>query len=184
MPRESRRAVQGDIFMVTIMLKIKMPHRKATLVDDIDADLASYKWSVANTGYAQSNIGNRTVVHLHRLIGKRILDREFEKGEVVDHINRNKLDNRRSNLRITNQSVNIFNRRPQSNNTSGVSGVYLATKTYRILGVTYIYKKWVARIKVKNKSIFIGQFKESEFEKAKQARIDAEIKYFGFRVTE
>lgn len=48
----------------------------------------------------------------------------------VDHINRNPLDNRLTNLRVTTRSVNQCNRGLQSNNTSGHRGVYLVRGKY------------------------------------------------------
>lgn len=45
------------------------------------------------------------------------------KGHEVDHINRNKKDNRRSNLNIVNRTNNNYNQNMQKNNTSGLVGV-------------------------------------------------------------
>ncbi len=61
-----------------------------------------------------------------------------KKGEVVDHINRNKLDNRRANLRICTQSQNLMNRGKTKANTSGYKGV------------TRYRGKWLAQIGFKD----------------------------------
>src|SRR5688572_19518259 len=58
-------------------------------------------------GYAVVSIkGEKTL--LHRLI------MNAQKGEIVDHINHDRLDNRRENLRIVNKSLNNYNR-PSTN---------------------------------------------------------------------
>tara|TARA_Y100000310_G_scaffold11717_1_gene12216 strand:- start:528 stop:1454 length:927 start_codon:yes stop_codon:yes gene_type:complete len=58
------------------------------------------------------NLG--TQPKLHRLIMSRILGRELKRGEQVDHINHNGLDNRRSNLRIATSAENHANTKKQS----------------------------------------------------------------------
>ncbi|HEX4715633.1 MAG TPA: HNH endonuclease [Ktedonobacteraceae bacterium] len=61
---------------------------------------------------------------MHRQIMWRELERRGAKF-VVDHINGDKLDNRRANLRVGKQGRNIMNNyRPRSDNTSGIVGVY------------------------------------------------------------
>ena len=64
-------------------------------------------WFLCNNGYVASNISLKQI-YLHQYI------MEFwgqgKGGLSIDHINRNKLDNRRENLRITDQSIQNFNK--------------------------------------------------------------------------
>ena len=78
-------------------------------IEDIDL-VQNYKWCIANTGY----IYNYKLGNLHKVICD---------GRVVDHINRNKLDNRRENLRSVSHSDNTLNSSIRVDNTSGVIGV-------------------------------------------------------------
>lgn len=80
------------------------------------------------------------------------------KGATVDHINMDTLDNRKSNLRICTHRQNLCNRMPQSNNTSGVSGV--SFKKNR--------RTWNARIKFYGAEIHLGAYRT--FIEAVQAR--------------
>ena len=82
---------------------------------------------------------------------------------VVDHINHNKLDNRKENLRICEHQENTYNKGLCSTNTSGVTGV-----TWDKLR-----NKWIAHIKGKN----LGRFNTKE--EAIKVRKQAEIEYFG-----
>lgn len=59
------------------------------------------------------------------------------KGYLIDHENRNRLDNRISNLRVIKPILNVRNRKKHSNNTTGVTGVYRYTNT--INGTEYCY---------------------------------------------
>lgn len=89
------------------------------------------------------------------------------KGFEVDHINRNTMDNRKSNLRIVTHRQNQCNQDLQRNNTSGVSGVsYYPPK-----------KKYRARIKVQHHDLHLGYFKT--FEEAVQARNEGMKHLFG-----
>jgi hypothetical protein len=91
---------------------------KYTIVDKEDESIARsmiwYPFQSGNNFYARFQ-----GTALHRLIMKA------PKGVVVDHINGNGLDNRKSNLRLVSHSSNERNRhRLNSNNTSGMSGVF------------------------------------------------------------
>ena len=70
----------------------------------------------------------------------------------VDHINRNKLDNRRCNLRVASNSQNCRNREKGKNNTSGYKGVSYKKKN----------KKFAARITVDGRMHNLGLFKTAE----------------------
>ena len=69
---------------------------------------------------------------------------------VVDHINRNPLDNRKSNLRICSYKENSFNKSIRVDNTSGIPGVSFHK----------INKKWRAKIKYNNLTIHLGYFED------------------------
>ena len=98
------------------------------------------------------------LIEMHRFI------MNFPKGKYVDHINHNTLDNRKCNLRICNNADNIRNGKPRVNNTTGYNGVYFDKNRY------------VARIKVNYKNIYLGSF--IKLEDAVKARKEAEEKYF------
>ena len=100
----------------------------------------------------------------------RYLHREImgaDDSTVVDHINGDKLDNRRQNLRLCTQQQNCLNSRLRSNNVSGVKGVYWCNKRL----------KWTAQISINKKTFSLGRF--ADFESAVQARLEKEKELFG-----
>lgn len=111
------------------MKEIKLTQDKVAIVDDDDfVWLSKYKWFY-NGGYALRRNG-KSHVKMHREI------MNTPQGEITDHINGNKLDNRRKNLRIATAQVNILNRPTQKNNLSSFRGVSWHGKV----------KKWVVQI--------------------------------------
>jgi len=154
------------------MNKIKLTQNQHALVDDDDfAELDKYKWyacwnKVMKSFYAMRKIpiGNnkRVTVSMHRVIMCP------PEKLVVDHIDHNTLDNRKSNLRICTQSQNLINRRTfKKNNTTNVLGVCWHKNN----------KKWVAYIGINKKRIYLGCFNNTE--EANIARKDAVKKYHG-----
>lgn len=115
--------------------------------------LSKHKWSAAwnkNTSsyYATRNhvyMGKKVHVRMHRFL---LLGMEMGRDRLVDHMNRDTLDNRRCNLRICTPGQNMANSRIHSNNSSGFKGVCF----YKSRG------EWVARIKIDNKYIFLGSY--------------------------
>jgi hypothetical protein len=82
----------------------------------------------------------------------------------LDHINKNTMDNRLSNLREVDHVKNGQNRGLNSNSTSGVTGVYLCYKSMN----------WVAHIMVKGKTKYLGSYEK--FIDAVKARYAEEVK--------
>lgn len=144
------------------MKEVKLANdRGFTLVDDEDFELVSkYVW-YGSEGRVKGRVDGSNLVFLHRFI------MQPEKHQQIDHINRNALDNRRSNLRIANSSQNGANRGKQINNTHKYKGVYFHKKT----------QTWCARIKLNKKHISL-KYHATEEEAAK-AYDDAARKCFG-----
>jgi len=131
-----------------------------TLVDNEDYSfLNQYKWYYKN-GYAARHNPDKSPKHI--LMHKQILNQ----SNFIDHINGNKLDNRKSNLRVATKSQNAANSRKRKG-SSKFKGVYWDKSK----------NKWKAAIGFKNKRITIGRF-SSELEAAK-AYNKAAIEYFG-----
>lgn len=154
----ARRALDG-----------KLP--EGVLIDEEDRELvASYNnWHIRKRGDVSAislklNKGQRTYSYykLHRVI-MGVTDPKV----VVDHINRNRLDNRKVNLRLCTNQENCRNMSLKKNNTSGFSGV-MWDKTRN---------KWVARLKLNRHSKHLGRF--DTIEEAISARLFAEDYYFG-----
>ncbi len=89
-------------------------------------------------------------------------------GMVIDHKNRNGLDNRKNNLRITTQSGNSANSKLKNTSSSGYKGVSYQKDCD---------KKWVAKITLDYKSIHIGCFNTKE--EAAKAYDKKAIELFG-----
>src|SRR2546430_16319669 len=97
--------------------KIKLTRGKYALVDLVDYEwLSQWKWYCSARGYAARRLyPENKVVYMHRVI--------IPEGEEVDHINHDKLDNRKSNLRPCTHKQNLRSRGLNKNNKSGYKGV-------------------------------------------------------------
>lgn len=119
---------------------IKTKSGDSILIDDSDEPvLSKYSWHLIDKGrnkYAAAHINGKRV-RMHRLL------MDVKPGEIVDHINGDKLDNRRSNLRICSASQNSCNRGKTVKNKSGYKGVVLNRGRYvvaiRLQGKAYSF---------------------------------------------
>lgn len=107
------------------------------MVDDEDfRELSKYTWDLGRTGYVRARPCVEGVRH-HFLLHRIILG--AKKCELVDHINGDKLDNRRCNIRLATHEENSRNRKTPITNRSGYKGVakvkgYEKYKAYVQLG--------------------------------------------------
>lgn len=139
-------------------MKIILSNWKIAHVDWQDYKyISKWKWHQHGTGYAIRRVGNPgKIIWMHRVINKTPEDMQ------TDHINRDRLDNRRKNLRSVTRSENIINSKVRSDNTSGYKGVYWLKEKSR----------WLAAICKDGKLIKIGTFRDKD--EARMAREGAE----------
>ena len=136
-----------------------------TLFDKEDYDkLKDFKWCMSR-GYAYTTIpeGNRVTPMTHMIL-------DVSKGRQVDHINGNKLDNRKKNIRLCTIEQNCFNTGLRYNSTSGFRGVSFESKRGSP-------KKWGAYIGIRGKKINLGYFLTKQ--EAIDVRVAAEPEYYG-----
>lgn len=131
-------------------------------MDDYDK-IKDYCWyECVYRGYSSLKtniitINGRRLIRMHILLGYKY----------HDHIDRNPLNNRKSNLRPSTATENARNHSKSKNNTSGFIGVSWSNKENR----------WRSYIKIDRKSKMLGSFTNKE--DAIIARLQAEAKYFG-----
>lgn len=153
--------------------EIRLTQGYSAIVDDEDAELAQLHWQVLYQGensiYARGATkgADRKSVLLHRIILGRVLGRALVRGEEVDHIDGNGLNNRRSNLRLASRTQNNQNKRRYCNNRSGYKGVHWNKQR----------GKWQADIRVNGKLKYLGRY--SLPEDAYAAYCVAAATYFG-----
>ena len=156
-------------------IEIPCTQGQVAYIDLIDIDLAQFRWCVIkspDTFYdSHTDIvnGKKRPITLHIIILQRKLDRTFIKGEMVDHINGNGMDNRRNNLRLATDQQNQANEKLSRNNTSGYKGVNYDKRNP--------YRPWKASLTFNYKQIFLGNFATAE--EAYQAYCEGAKRYFG-----
>lgn len=125
--------------------------------------IKKYCWHVGKNGYLCAQYDNKQYL-MHRIIMEEYIK---SSKDVVDHIQHNKLDNRKKYLRIVSYSENNMNKFKLKNNTSGNTGISWAKEK----------QKWEVYIGINNKYIHLGRY--DNYDDALNVRKEAEKKYFG-----
>ena len=90
--------------------------------DDWYSKGIQFTWWLDTSGYARHNSDHMNATFHDYILN---LKPDIKNGYVCDHINRDKLDNRKCNLRIVNATINGLNRSLAKNNTSGYTGIFI-----------------------------------------------------------
>lgn len=137
---------------------MKVKDKKAMISPQDLPKVDKYEWNyIDQGGYVKETVNG---YHLHKVICDLTDD-------VVDHIDRNKLNCTRNNLRICSHQQNSINTNIPKNNTSGIIGVSFSKEK----------NKWRANININRKQLHLGYF--NNIEDAIQSRLIAEKTYFG-----
>ena len=141
--------------MIYYTSKYRVPFQ----IDSTDLDIVSqYNWDIDGGGYPRTAFdGRRMRLHL-LLLGKAPTGLEW------DHIDRDRLNNQRSNLRAVTHKTNLRNLGIRSTNTTGVAGI------------RFRYGRWTAYIRVDGVQKHLGSYRT--LTEAKQARLNGELCYW------
>lgn len=112
-------------------------------IDEEDmAYLAMYNWYISDHGYLIYKPTKQPYIRFHRLIIN------CPDNMYVDHIDGNKLNNQKYNLRICTQLQNTSNRKLNKNSTSGYKGVCWCKRK----------EKWIAHIRFNGFKKTLGRY--------------------------
>ena len=102
---KGKKEVKNDERGAVMKEIIPTNSEKVIKVDDEDYPLLSrFSWYVSDTGYAMTQLRGIKHLRMHQLVFGKIRPKL-----IIDHINRDKLDNRKCNLRSVTQKQNMQN---------------------------------------------------------------------------
>ncbi len=126
------------------MKTLQLTQNRVTILDDNVYDkVKDFSWFYSKKGYAVGRMGTKKLIYLHRVVIGA------SKGEEVDHINRNKLDNRLVNLRVCTHQENMVNVAMHSDNRTGYKNIHWYASR----------NKWLVQIMRDGKKYYLGYYK-------------------------
>lgn len=164
--RRCNRINRNKFIIENEILKIICFNRSGNVSGEVITDIEFYdsfkniQFNIESSGYAIAVIENNVRKKMHHFV------LEKKKGYVIDHINNDRLDNRKQNLRYVTYKQNAYNRKVGRNNKTGIKGVRKTNNNTYEAGICVDYK-----------NIYLGRFKN--IEDAIEARKKADIKYHG-----
>ena len=158
--------ILGDTALIIITPKRKDPFVVLVDAEDMPKIATINYWHICGNKPSYYYIGgldnSGKLILMHRLIMNAPRDM------VVDHINKNTLDNRSCNLRVIKQTENMQNRKVHKHNKSGLRNVYWEKKN----------RKWRVCLRKDGKKIHVGYY--ANLEDANKAAIEARKIYLPF----
>jgi hypothetical protein len=162
---ERSRKDPNEFVIIEDICKIKLYNNQGEIKAETVIDAEDYekckniKWTLLSNGY----VNNKKYGYLHHFV----LNFKFNGIIQVDHKDRNKLNNRKKNLRFCVNRQNSSNAKKSKNNTSNYKGVCWHKNC----------KKWRSRIWVNNKCMHLGYF--DNIIEAARAYNEAAVRYHG-----
>lgn len=130
-------------------------------------NIISFKWYLNKNGYPSTYGTVDRSIRFSRLVPiHQLLFGELPQGHVVDHINRNRLDNRRQNLRVCTIQENNYNRSKQSGGKNKYKGVASKKRSNVINGEKVVTVTYTATVTKDGKKHIINNI-PTEIEAAK-----------------
>lgn len=118
--------------------------------------LKKHKWYLKDGNYPTTTIKGKNI-YIHHMI--------LNTNQLIDHKNRNPLDNRRCNLRYATKSTNAMNSKLRKDNTSGIKGVSWNKEK----------EKWEVYITKNKKTIKLGYFENIKYAALYRANKEEEL---------
>lgn len=154
MKQKNQIEIDGNV--AKVIINSQKHGRTEILIDATDAKMVSqYRWTLVKSGTlrATARICGKSCYMHHLIIGKPA------PGMVVDHKNRNTLDNRRQNLRFCTHRENMLNRASRGTTLNRQTG------------------KWMAYVRTRNFwTVYLGSYNTEE--EAHRVAMDAKQKNF------
>jgi len=136
----------------------KLPDGTPFIIDpDLVNEFSKKCWNTDKDGYIRSSVRGSSPLMLHRWVA------DASSCFLVDHINRNRKDCRRCNLRVVSPQQNAMNHSLFTTNKTGYTGVFF-DKTK---------KKYVAKVGYNGKRIYLGSSKNDIVKLAQMYNIAA-----------
>ncbi len=134
------------------MKQIKLGNGLFSLIDDRDLiSVSKFNWYTSESKKGKFYVKRleSPQIYLHRFL------MDSPEGKQIDHINGNRLDNRKSNLRMVSQTQNNYNSIKRIGTTSKFKGVFYDKSGKRI-------KRWTTQGRILGKKTFLGRYLTQE----------------------